>query len=232
MNVLEIGIGGYDDPKSGGESLRMWKTFFPNSMIFGIDIVDKSSLEEKRIKIFHGSQNDEDFLQKVVSDTGGLDIIIDDGSHVNEDVIKSFNILFTALNDGGFYVVEDTLFSYLPSLGDKWLKFGREDGGENWWAKLGGSVDLNDSKTMMNFFKKLVDCLNYQEILQPGYSPSYFDQHIVAIHFYHNLVILQKGNNNEEGSYLKNNTLKPSVLKNLGIESLEDLGIKFAKNSD
>lgn len=61
LKILEIGVGGYDDPLSGGDSLRMWKTYFPNSMIYGLDIVDKSSLEEDRIKIFQGSQVDEVF---------------------------------------------------------------------------------------------------------------------------------------------------------------------------
>lgn len=83
LKVLEIGIGGYEDPYSGGDSLRMWKQYFPNSMIYGIDIVDKKGLEEDRIKIFQGSQDDEIFLNKVVAETGKFDIIIDDGSRAN-----------------------------------------------------------------------------------------------------------------------------------------------------
>jgi hypothetical protein len=51
MNILEIGVGGYDDPKSG-KSLRMWEEYFPNSMIYGIDIHNKRPHEKKRIKIF------------------------------------------------------------------------------------------------------------------------------------------------------------------------------------
>ena len=34
LNLLEIGIGGYDCPKSGGNSLRMWKAYFPKANIF------------------------------------------------------------------------------------------------------------------------------------------------------------------------------------------------------
>src|SRR5262245_54084192 len=41
LRLLEIGIGGYDDPHKGGESLRMWKAYFPNAQIFGLDITDK-----------------------------------------------------------------------------------------------------------------------------------------------------------------------------------------------
>jgi hypothetical protein len=41
INLLEIGIGGYDDPAKGGESLRMWQDYFPNGKIYGIDIANK-----------------------------------------------------------------------------------------------------------------------------------------------------------------------------------------------
>jgi hypothetical protein len=37
--MLEIGVGGYDSPISGGESLRMWKTYFPFAKIFALDIL-------------------------------------------------------------------------------------------------------------------------------------------------------------------------------------------------
>lgn len=47
MNILEIGVGGYDDPKAGGNSLRMWKHYFSNSKIYSIDVHDKSLLQKK-----------------------------------------------------------------------------------------------------------------------------------------------------------------------------------------
>lgn len=224
LNILEIGVGGYVSDKLGGKSLRMWKAFFPNSMIYGIDIEDKKHVEEDRIKVFQGSQDDESFLRKVVDETGGLDIIIDDGSHVNEHVIKSFNVLFPALNDRGIYVVEDTFTSYWPSVDDKWLKPGSKNAFKNWWQNMGGSLDINAPLTTINFFKSLANCLNHQEFIKPGYSPSYFDRHIVAIHFYHNLIILNKGNNNEDSPVMRNNTLSPSTLKAWGIQSLDELG--------
>ena len=36
ITLLEIGIGGYDDPKAGGGSLRMWRRYFPNAQIVGL----------------------------------------------------------------------------------------------------------------------------------------------------------------------------------------------------
>ena len=51
----------------------------------------------------------------------------------------------------------------------------------------------------MAFLKALTDGLNYEEIAIDGYQPSYLDKSIVSLHFYHNLVFIYKGKN-EEGS--------------------------------
>ncbi|MGK7940516.1 MAG: hypothetical protein AB4062_10290 [Crocosphaera sp.] len=191
LNILEIGIGGYDDPNSGGASLKMWRDFFPNSMIYGIDIYDKSGLEEERIKVFQGNQNDPVFLKDCVHKVGGFNIVIDDGCHINSHVITSFKTLFPSLRDEGIYVVEDTQTSY-------WKKYG------------GNSEDLNSLITTMGFLKSLIDCLNYEEFDRPGYVPSEFDKNLIEIHFYHNLVFLYKGENNEGSNIVENNVLPES----------------------
>jgi len=186
INLLEIGVGGYDDPKTGGESLFMWKAFFRRANIFSLDIYDKRALEEKRIRIFHGSQVDTDFLQEVVKSAGSFDVIIDDGSHINEHVIKSFEVLFPLLNDDGWYVVEDMQTAY--------------------WSDYGGdSQNLEAPQTSVNYFKKLVHNLNYQELIIPDYHPTYFDEHITEIHFYHNMVFIKKGKNSEKSNMVIGN---------------------------
>jgi len=63
ITLLEIGIGGYADPAKGGASLRMWKTYFPQAQIFGLDIEDKSGLAKERITILRGDQGDPAFLE-------------------------------------------------------------------------------------------------------------------------------------------------------------------------
>jgi hypothetical protein len=181
MNILEVGIGGYDVPEEGGASLRMWKAYFPNSQIFGLDICDKSPHDEDRIKTFKGSQVDLKFLDEVCQSTGTLDIVIDDGSHLNEHVLTTFAHLFPQLAPNGIYVVEDTQTSYWPNF-------------------KGSSENLGDTRTSMGFFKSLIDCLNHMEFSIENYSPTYYDRHIVGMHFYHNLVFIQKGDNNEAGS--------------------------------
>ncbi len=188
LNILEIGIGGYENPRLGGESLRMWKAYFPNSRIYGIDIYDKTYHEQHRIKTFRGSQVDEEFAKKVAKEIGAIDIIIDDGSHLNEHIIATFKIFFPLMSLNGIYVVEDLQTSYWDSLY-----------GTNW----GGSKDLTASHTCMNFFKNLIDGLNHDEFLLDDYAPGYFDKHIVSMHFYHNLAFIYKGLNNEGSNMVK-----------------------------
>ena len=59
LKVLEIGI-------QNGFSLKMWKQYFQNSEIFGIDTADCSSFQEERVIPILGSQNDLSFLESVL----------------------------------------------------------------------------------------------------------------------------------------------------------------------
>ncbi len=187
--LLEIGIGGYKEPQAGGASLRMWRKFFPRGKIYGIDIEDKTPHDERRIRTFKGDQTDENFLRRVINEIGAPDIIIDDGSHLNKHVVQTFKILFPMLAEHGFYAAEDLQTAYWPEYG-------------------GTSERLDSPETSMGFFRQLTDGLNHEEYIRPGYQPTYFDEHIIALHFYHNLVIIEKGLNNE-GSCLIRNNLPP-----------------------
>ncbi|MDJ0871495.1 MAG: CmcI family methyltransferase [Gammaproteobacteria bacterium] len=178
LNILEIGVGGYAHPKHGGASLRMWKAYFPNAHVYSIDIHDKTAIQEERITIFQGSQNDPAFLRQVAGKMGRIDIVIDDGSHINEHVLTSFKTLFPLLDNAGIYVVEDTQTAYWPEYG-------------------GSSTDMNHPGSALTFFKSLTDGLNHAELLIPNFKPDYFQRHIVSMSFYHNLVFIQKGVNDE-----------------------------------
>jgi hypothetical protein len=184
IRLLEIGVGGYADPQSGGESLRMWKAYFPNGLIYGLDLADKRAHDEPRIRTLQGSQDDETLLKSISAQYGPFDIIIDDGSHVNAHVLKSFGVLFPLLSENGLYVVEDTQTAYWPEFG-------------------GAPAADHAAPTSMNVLKALVDGLNHREFPRTGeLSPSYVERHVVAMHFYHNLVFIQKGLNDELSNIL------------------------------
>ena len=109
LKILEIGI-------ADGKSLLTWSDYFKNSTIIGIDIhkidIKEKKLDRDNIKIHQGSQSNKNFINEINNIYGNFDIIIDDGSHLRKDVIKSFHLLFPHLNDGGLYIVEDMQTSY------------------------------------------------------------------------------------------------------------------------
>jgi hypothetical protein len=177
FTLLEIGIGGYSRAGKGGASLRMWKAFFPKAHIVGLDIENKSFVEEDRIRAYQGSQTSEPLLRTIVDSAEDLKIVVDDGSHRSEHIRRTFNILFPLLPDGALYAIEDTQTSY--------------------WLPWGGSRDLDEKSTTMALVKDLVDGLNYEEWQDEGYEPRYTDLNVVAVHCYHNLVIIEKGSNRE-----------------------------------
>jgi hypothetical protein len=105
LAILEIGIG-------GGASLRMWRDYFPQASVCGLDVADCKALEVHGIRTFQGGQADEDVLERLLHQIGALDIVIDDGSHRWSDQVASFRKLYPHLKPGGYYVVEDLHTSY------------------------------------------------------------------------------------------------------------------------
>jgi hypothetical protein len=183
IGLLEIGVGGYDDPQKGGDSLKMWADFFSKGKIFSLDYFEKKLNLGSRIKIFKGSQSSSEDLMRIINETGELDFIIDDGSHINRDVIYTFKTLFKFLKRGGYYFIEDTQTSYMPEFG-------------------GDAFYLRNKKTLINFFKEIVDKINYMEIKNPFYQIDYFAKNITEIHFYHNLIVIKKNKNDEVSNVL------------------------------
>lgn len=139
LNILEIGV-------LDGKSLNTWSDYYYQSTIIGIDInqdCKKYQDENKNIFVEIGDQTNNTFLEKVVKEYGPFDMIFDDGSHINYDVIYTFNNLFPSVKSGGVYIVEDSCTSY--------------------WSEYGGGY-LNVNSTMEHF-KKLSDDINFRGLL-------------------------------------------------------------------
>jgi SAM-dependent methyltransferase len=100
LNLLEVGI------QKGG-SLIVWKEFFKNSNIYGIDIIDEIIQEYKRddIKYIFSDVKNNSVLEKLKKIK--FDIIIDDGSHYLEDVLFVVSNFLSLLNDDGVLIIED-----------------------------------------------------------------------------------------------------------------------------
>jgi cephalosporin hydroxylase len=121
--ILEIGIGskrvmqpiGGED-YVGGASLRAWRDFFTAAEVFGVDIDADAIFTDERIQCFQADQSDTENLLSAVyainqaTNCQTFDVIIDDGSHVPEHMISSFNALWPYVAEGGFYIIEDIQF--------------------------------------------------------------------------------------------------------------------------
>jgi len=100
LNLIEIGV-------YNGASLEMWRDFFSQAQIVGVDIDPRCRCHSgERIAIEIGSQADPQFLAALAERYPPF-IVIDDGSHLPEHQIFTFERLFPALQAGGCYIVED-----------------------------------------------------------------------------------------------------------------------------
>ena len=118
FSMLEIGIGtikpGVNSSMEAtqiknykpGASLRSWKEYFSNAMIYGGDVQDDTQFEEERIKTFlFDSTNKEECDNTLGNMT--FKIIIDDGLHTADAQIATYNNLYKRVENGGIYVIED-----------------------------------------------------------------------------------------------------------------------------
>jgi hypothetical protein len=98
FSLLEVGVGGYEQPHLGGQSIRMWERYFPKAQIYCADVHAKH-LSFDRATFIHAGQ-DSAHLCLSATVIQPL-VIIDDASHVNELTIQTFKNLWQTLSPGG-----------------------------------------------------------------------------------------------------------------------------------
>ena len=133
-SVLEIGVW-------RGGSIQMWKDYFPNALITGIDsevYAVEPWKNTERIRVYLGRQEDIKFLEEQIIPGGPYDLIIDDGGHFSPHMKVSLLYLWKHVKPGGFYVVEDL--------------------GTSYWTQYGGSYGGQD--TIITELKSLIDDVN------------------------------------------------------------------------
>lgn len=104
VRLLELGV------RTGG-SLRLWRDYFPQSTIAGLDLEPQGGArQEERLHVYQGAQEDVSLLSRIAAEVApdGFDIVIDDASHVAVPTRASFWHLFdNHLKPGGLFAIED-----------------------------------------------------------------------------------------------------------------------------
>jgi len=119
--VLEIGICGYRDIPNNvvGASLFVWRDFFPNAEIYGLDNDSRFIFnDQERIHTALCDAYDAAMLNGVFTrwnvGPGFFDFIVDDAVHDPIPQVSLFNELVPALAVGGLYAIEDVCPYKLP----------------------------------------------------------------------------------------------------------------------
>ena len=169
IKILEIGV-------LNGGSLEMWRYYFPEATIVGIDIDPNCKQHEQEgINIRVGDQTNEKFLQSLIDEFGDFDLIIDDGSHHVNHVNKTFQFLFSKLANDGIYFIEDTHAAY--------------------WSSHGGSITAPES--INNVAKEMIDSINADHA-RGQKQPDYFTKNIKCMSVYDSIIVFDKGDVGEK----------------------------------
>jgi hypothetical protein len=152
VRIVEIGV-------QRGRSLRVWQEYFARAdHVYGIgygnfqeatsqacatDAATRVATSRAKCTLYMGDQSDAKFLRHFVAETGGdFNVVIDDGSHVPNHQLLSFETLWPSVKPGGVYVVEDLE--------------------TNWWKPTARVYDysLANQTNVVEKWKGVVDTLN------------------------------------------------------------------------
>jgi len=166
LRLLEIGVW-------QGGSLRLWRKYFgPSAVLFGIDIDPNcAALDGQYGSVRIGSQSDQMFLRTVIAEMGGIDIVIDDGSHNASDQRAAFETLFPLLAQHGLYICEDLHTAYWP--GDEY---------EGGYRRPTSFIEI--AKNVVDDMH--ADFHNHPQMIANAHRS------IAGIYFYNSMVVIEK----------------------------------------
>lgn len=182
FKMLEIGV-------FKGGSLELWREYFgPEATIFGVDINPEcAGFVDPPNQVRIGSQDDPEFLKSVITEMGGVDVILDDGSHNAPHQVASFRALFPLLKDGGLYCIEDIHTAYWP---------GTYEGG------------YRRPKTAIELTKDVIDDMHsWYHDKGERWAPA---KELLAVHVYDSICVIEKGKKNRPESIRVGGTGKVS----------------------
>lgn len=102
ITLIEIGV-------HYGGSLRLWEKYFSNSILYGIDVIERDSefkqfiANKKNINYIIGDA----YTETIKNILPNYDIFIDDGPHTLTSQISSLELYVPKMNINGIFIIED-----------------------------------------------------------------------------------------------------------------------------
>lgn len=135
ITLVEVGV-------FGGGSLELWQRYLhPDSRIIGVDLNQEAARFVPDGCLFYCfNQEDPKAWNDFFDQVGPVDVLIDDGGHLDNQQIQTIQSVVPRLNSGGLLFIEDLFFSYRNSQGNP------------------------SQRSCINFLRKIIDELNYKYV--------------------------------------------------------------------
>ena len=159
VTFVEIGV-------FNGGSLFMWREYLgPQARIIGIDLnPDAQRWREHGFEIVIGDQADPAFWEQFYAQVGPVDVVLDDGGHMNQQQIVTAHMALDHIRDGGCLIVEDVHASYLPEFGNP------------------------SEHSFISFAKRVIDSMHVRFPAIASVGPPYWKK-VYSMNFYESIVV-------------------------------------------
>jgi SAM-dependent methyltransferase len=165
--LIEVGV-------YNGDSILLWRDFFENATIVGIEKYMEHSMKTlsnkdlNRIDLLNLDASNENDLQQISKKYYNVDVIIDDGSHKMFDQQFTLAKLFRILKPGGFYILEDLHTSLEAGNPEKaWCE----------WGDPNSTLTLDMLKNFINTGKIVSDYISEED-------KNYLENNILSAEIY------------------------------------------------
>lgn len=159
-DVMEVGMF------EGGSLVYFDKLYSPNCLV-GLDVrqqpiepLEAYAADRPHIKTYYSRYQEKPGTLMAARENfpNGIDLVVDDASHLYEQTKATFNMLFPMVKPGGTYVIEDWTWSLQPSY----------QGANSVW---------NDMPSLANLIIELV----LASAVRPQIQSIYVDRALVAV---------------------------------------------------
>jgi hypothetical protein len=113
-NVLEIGIGDYNQGITNGGSIKLWYDYFKNAKVHALDICPLEKVwdgikNNDRILIYSSidAYNNDFFVTHFLNKNIKCDFMLDDGPHTLESMKQFIKLYSQIMTEDGILIIED-----------------------------------------------------------------------------------------------------------------------------